>query len=278
MKTIVTHIAPDVDAVTSVWLILRFLPGWGKAGVGFVPAGKTLNNDIVDSDDEILHVDTGMGKLDHHQTAEDTCAARRTMEYIAAQTQNFPDEAMEKLVDIVNDIDHFREVYYPNPLADFYDLGFVGILDGMRLLYSNDNQKIVDFSLIALDGIYKTFQNKVWALQEIKEKGVEFKTKWGKGLAIETINDETVRIAQKQGFVLAVRKDPKKGFVRIKALPESKADFSSCYNILKKKDSEATWFLHVGHKMLLNGSVKNPESRATSLTLREIIDVLKKSS
>ncbi len=281
MKTIVTHISPDVDAVSSVWLLKRFLPGWGNAQVAFAPAGKTLNNEIVDSDPNILHVDTGMGMLDHHQTDEDTCAAKRTMEYITSQNKNlkfkiknFPDEALERLVDVVNNIDHFREVYYPDPTADFYDLGLVGILDGLKLIYSKDDQKIVDFSLPALDGIYKTFQNKIWAEQEIKEKGMEFKTKWGKGLAIETINDESVRLAQKQGYILAVRKDPKKGFVRIKALPESGVDFTSCYNIYKEKDKEATWYLHSGKKMILNGSVKNPDSRPTSLTLKEIIEVL----
>lgn len=281
MKTIVTHIAPDVDAVTSVWLLIRFLPGWGEAQVSFVPAGKTLNNEPVDSDPEIWHVDTGMGRLDHHQTDEDTCAARRTWEYIKKiengklKMENYTDEAMERLIDVVNDIDHFQEVYFPNPTADFYDISLVGILDGLKLLYADNNQKLVDVGLDALDGVYKSFQNKVWAESEIKEKSMEFKTKWGKGLAIETINDETVRLAQKQGYVMAVRKDPKKGFIRIKALPQSQVDFTSCYNILKEKDKNATWYLHAGKKMVLNGSVKNPDSKPTSLTLREIIEVLK---
>jgi hypothetical protein len=64
--------------------------------------------------------------------------------------------------------------------------------------------------------------------------------------------------------------------VRIKALPESKADLTVCYNMCKKKDPQATWFLHASKKMLLNGSIKNPESRPTRLTLREIIEILKK--
>ena len=43
MKIIVTHAAPDLDAVTSVWLIKRFLQGWNEAEVRFVPAGQRLN-------------------------------------------------------------------------------------------------------------------------------------------------------------------------------------------------------------------------------------------
>lgn len=299
-KTIVTHFAPDVDAVVSIWLLKRFLSGWEEAEVCFVPAGKTLNDEIVDSDPNVLHVDTGMGMLDHHQTGEDTCAARRTLKFIVqaqssklppssrlrragkSQKSNgknhkkFPNEALERLIDVVNDIDHFREVYFPNPTADFYDFSLVSMLDGLKLLFPDDHSKLVRFGMLALDGIYKNFQNKVWAEKEIKEQGIEFRTKWGKGIGIETINDEVVRLGQKLGFTIVVRKDPKKGYIRIKALPESKTDLTSCYNIYKKKDKEATWYLHAGKKMILNGSMKNPECKPTKLTLREIIEVLKK--
>lgn len=285
MKTIVTHFAPDVDAITSVWLIKRFLPGWKEGELKFVPAGKTLEGSIVDSDPEILHVDTGLGMLDHHQTDENTCAARRTLEFVKEQItknrkqktkrkENFPDEALERLIDVVNDIDHFREVYYPNPAADYYDFGLVAILDGWKLIYPEDNHKITQWGHLLLDGIYKKFQDKIWAEEEIASQGVEFQTSWGKGIGIETINDETVRLAQRIGYVVAARKDPKKDYVRVKALPDSKIDLTVCYNKYRKLDSQATWYLHPSHKMILNGSIKNPESKPTRLTLREIIEVL----
>ncbi|OGG14591.1 hypothetical protein A2773_02275 [Candidatus Gottesmanbacteria bacterium RIFCSPHIGHO2_01_FULL_39_10] len=280
MKTIVTHHMPDLDAISSVWLLKRFMPGWDKAQVAFVPAGSTLGEDVVDSDPSILHVDTGLGQLDHHQTDEDTCAAKRTLEYIVdyelrTKNQKLKDEALERLVEIVNDIDHFRDAYYPNPAADFYDFSLVGQLDGWKLLFPDDNQKLVDLGMVALDGIYKKLQDKVWASREIEEKGVDFTTKWGKALGIETVNDEVVRLGQKMGYVLVVRKDPNKDYARIKALPNSKADLESAYKKLKKLDASATWYLHVSHKMLLNGSMKNPKTKPTKLTLREIIDVLK---
>lgn len=289
MKTIVTHFAPDLDALTSVWLLRKFLPGWKEATVEFVPAGKTLNDEIVDSDPDFLHVDTGLGVLDHHQTDEDTCAAKRTLEYInesqkskvksqnfANKNHKFPDEALERLVDVVNDIDHFREVYYPDPACDFYDFGLVSSLDGLKLLYPDNGEKIISFGMTALDGIYKSFQNKVWAEKEIKINGIEFRIKKEKGIGIETVNDEIIRLSQKLGFILAVRKDPKKGYVRIKAQPKSKIDLELCYNILKEKDPGATWYLHPSHKMILNGSTKNPDCRPTRLSLKEIIDILKK--
>lgn len=82
MKIIVTHISPDLDALSSIWLIKKFLKGWGNAHVEFVSAGSTLNNKNPDEDSNIMHVDTGFGAFDHHQTSEFTCAAKKVFLYI----------------------------------------------------------------------------------------------------------------------------------------------------------------------------------------------------
>ncbi len=56
MKTIVTHLNPDLDAMAAIWLIRRFLPGWSKARVEFVPAGETFEGKPV----AIMSASTGM--------------------------------------------------------------------------------------------------------------------------------------------------------------------------------------------------------------------------
>ena len=272
MKTIVTHIGPDCDAVTSVWLVKEFFPGWKEASYAFVPAGTTLGKLPPDDNPEILHVDTGFGKFDHHQTDADICAS--TLLYEEIKKQRGPDAALERLVTLVNDIDHFREVYFPNPTADFWDFGLVSEIDGWRLLYADNPIKIVDLAMNALDGIYKSFQNKVWAEKELKEKGVEFTSKWGKGMGVETPNDDVVHLAQKMGYMIAVRKDPKKGYLRVKSFPKKEIDLEPLYNELKSQEPDATWFLHASHHMVLNGSSKNPDMRATKKTLKEIIAVI----
>lgn len=240
-------------------------------------AGETWEKRIVDSDENTIHVDTGLGKFDHHDVDEDTCAAEKVLCSIPGinRSNSINNEALERLIDVVNEIDHFREVYFPNPAADFYDLGLVAQLDGWKLLFSNNPQKIVDLSLNCLDGIYKQFQNKVWAEKLLKEEGIEFKTKWGKGIGIETNNDEVIHTGQKKGYVVVVRKDPKKGYVRIKSLPDQKMDLTDLWKKLKSADAEATWFLHINKHMILNGSTKNPKMKPTKLSLREIIEILK---
>ncbi len=274
MKTIVAHIGPDLDAIAAIWLIKTFFPGWEEAMLAFVPAGTTLEDKSPDDNPEIIHVDTGFGKFDHHQNNDDTCAALKVYEEV--KRIHGADSAMERLLAVVNDVDHFREVFFPNPTADFWDLGLVTQIDGWRLIYSDNPIKIVDLGMQALDGIYKTFQNKVWAEKELKEKGVEFITQWGKGIGVETTNDEVVHLAQKMGYAVAVRKDSNKGYLRIKSLPKDEIDLTGVYNTLKSEEPDATWFLHASRHMVLNGSSKNPDMRPTKKTLQQIIDVVKK--
>lgn len=272
MKTIVTHIGPDCDAITSVWLVKTFFPGWEEAMLAFVPAGTTLEKKEPDVNPEIIHVDTGFGKFDHHQSNADTCAA--LLVYEEVKKLHGVDAPLERLLALVNDIDHFREVFYPNPTADFWNFGLEAAIDGWRLIYADNPIKIVDLGMSALDGIYKQFQNKVWAERELKEKGVEFSTKWGKGMGVETTNDDVVHLAQKMGYVIAVRKDPKKGYLRIKCLPKEEIDLEELYNTLKTAEPEATWFLHASNHMVLNGSSKNPDFRPTKKSLQEIIKTI----
>jgi len=75
-----------------------------------------------------------------------------------------------------------------------------------------------------------------------------------------------------------IRKDPRKGYVRIKARPstgnQDDIDLTLAYDKLKKIDTKATWFLHVSKKMLLNGTPKNPAMVPSTLSLQEIIEVI----
>ncbi len=298
MKIIVTHSAPDLDAVTSVWLIRRFLQGWNEAKVNFVPAGSRLKNakpgpEVKDpiekyGENEVIHVDTGLGPLDHHQTQSDkVCGASLAWEYVRKNGQMFEneeesdkiqrrEEAISRMINVVVDEDHFKMVFRPDPLADYQDFSIVSVLDGLKLLKPDSDEFHVAFMLTALDGLLHDFENKIWAEREIESNSTKFETKWGKAIGFETINDDVVKISQLMGYVLAIRKDPRKGYVRIKANPKIDVDLTGTYEQLKKMDPSATWFLHVSKKMLLNGTPKNPKMKPTKLALSVIINVLKK--
>jgi len=301
MKIVVTHMSPDWDAITSVWLIKKYLSGWQEADVQFVPAGQRWHNaklqqENIDQnnpiekigDDEVIHVDTGLGPLDHHQIREsNVCAASRTWDYVLAQFKEAKDhmtsehkEAISRIVKIVVEIDHFGEVFWHDAASDIYEFSLLGVLEGFKYIKLGKDKEAYLFGVECLNAMVSEFENRIWAEREIKDKGIKFETRFGKGIGFETLNDTVLKLSQKMGYILVVRKDPRKGYVRIKTLPDHDGkkgiDLTSAYEQLRKMDPDATWFLHVSKKMLLNGTPKNPKMIPTKLTLREIIKVLER--
>lgn len=294
MKIIVTHMSPDWDAITSVWLIKKYLNGWQDAKVEFVPAGQRKGDAKGDSEvielageDEVVHVDTGLTPLDHHQTQDvNISAASLTWDYVQSQFEKSGNkltpehkEAVSRIVKIVVDTDHFKEVFWKDADADYHEFSLLGLLEGLKLQKQGKDAEYLNFGFDCLDALIHTFENRIWAESEI-EKGVKFETKYGHGMGFETLNDTVLKLAQKKGYVLVVRKDPRKGYVRIKTIPSTEEkkgiDLTLAYEQLKKIDPDATWFLHVSKKMLLNGTPKNPKMRPTKLKLADIIRVLEK--
>lgn len=304
MKIIVTHMSPDWDAISSVWLLKKYMSGWQDATVKFVPAGQRLNNaqpevkseeSVIEhiGEDEVIHVDTGLAPLDHHQTQDrDVSAASLTWNYVqeelrkAAPNQNgagltdLHTEAVSRVVRFVVDTDHFKEVFWSEPAADYHEFTLLGLLDGLKYQKPGQDMFYLEFGIQCLEAMVANFENRIWAEKEINEKGIKFETRFGPGIGFETLNDTVLKLAQKMGFVLVIRKDPRKGYVRIKTLPDQDgkkgADLTLMYEQLKKIDPEATWFLHVSKKMLLNGTPKNPKMIPTSLNLNDIIKVVEK--
>ena len=228
MKTLVTHISPDLDAVASCWLIKKFLPGWNEPEIKFVNSGTTLDEKPPDENPDIIHVDTGLGKFDHHQTNEYTSATKLVYEYllekgIISQKLSVP---LLKLVTFVNETDHFAEVNYPDPSSDKYDFCLHQIVKGVETI--KNGHETMEIVFILLDAILNIFKNKVRAEEDIKQ-GFVFKSKWGKSLVMESKNEEALKLALKTGYTLVARKDPEKGHIRIKTLPDKKYDLILLY-------------------------------------------------
>ncbi len=297
MKIIVTHVSPDWDAIGSVWVAKKFLPGWQDAEVRFVPAGdrigKTKGKDVQDpiemiGEDEVIQVDTGMGPLDHHQTSDrQVCGASRTWDFVSSQLeekgQHLTDihrESVDRIMKVITEIDHFREVFWADPAADQYEFSLIGVLEGLKYAKPMQDDFYVKFGIECLDALFHEFESRIWAEREIKEKGIEFETSKGRALGVETMNEQVLKLGQKIGYQLVVKKDPRRGNVAIKTLPETPdnegIDLTSAHDQLSKMDPDATWYLHVSKKMLLNGSSKNPKMKPTKLKLDDIIKVLER--
>lgn len=277
-KIIVTHFNPDLDAVAAVWLIKRFLKGWEEAELKFTPPGKyTFDDQPVDSNPDILYVDTGLGKFDHHHNNDYICAATLIWDFIKEETGK-KDEAIERLLAIVNQVDHARDLTWQEADDDRYELMLHMVLEGFKRVGSEEetSQKIIDFGIKALEGALKILQEKVKAEEELKE-GKEFKTRWGKAMALETRNDGVLFLGEKKGCCLVARLDTKNGHLKIYARWDKKVDLTKAYKEMKKRDPEPFWFLHSSKVILMNGSLSQPDYQPTKLSLDEIIEILKKA-
>ncbi len=276
MKIIVTHLSPDLDAITSTWLIKRFLKGWEEAIIKFVPAGSTLNNQPPDIEKNIIHVDTGLGKFDHHQSNENTCASKKVFQFLKQKKFIKKKEILplERLVELVNVIDHFGEVLFPDPANDRYELMIHQIIENSKTIV-NDDEELIKIHLQNLDFVFQGFKNKIKAEEELK-KGLIFQSKFGLAIALFSSNEESLKLALKNKFMLAIRKDPKRKYLKIKSKPSQQIDLTLVYEKLKSLDPNAYWYLHPSKNIIINGSAKSPMKKPTLLTLNQVIEIIKR--
>jgi len=283
IKLVITHENPDPDAIGAIWLFLKFGgPDFDGAQFYFVAAGNTIGQDTLAAKElhpeEVVHVDTGLGPFDHHQqgnTAYDS-ATMRVYDYLK---ERFPDlkndHALKRMVTFINGTDHFESCYWPEATHDRYMFMFEEILKGLRSGRQFNDRELVEFGMICLDGVYISMRMLNSAEEDVQNLGWEFESKWGRALAIENKNDEVIKLAQKQGFQLVIRKDEEQGHIRIKAVPEKNIDLTSLYEKIMEKDTKGTWYLHPAKTMLLNGTKKSREHSPSPLTLKEIVEIVK---
>lgn len=279
MKTIVTHHSPDLDGIPAIWLLKKFHPDFADARVMFTPAGTNLHDMAPDEDPEIVHVDTGYGKFDHHQSNAYTCGAQLVYEFLVNEKLVAEDdEALKRMIAFLTALDHGKDNDWPDPESDVYDFGLWGILNGWKMLYANLNDEIkyVEWVSHALNAIYRIMQSKVDGEKEFA-KGEDFKTRWGKGRALATYNDGVLDLGIRRGYAVVVRKDPKKEIVRVTGDSRIGVDLTKAYEVCQEKDPMATWFLHASKVLLRNGSTRNPKMVASKLTLKEMIEILKQA-
>jgi hypothetical protein len=278
---IVTHQNPDPDAIGAVWLLKRFdREMYRTAKVAFVPAGERITNEEIESyainQADVVHVDTGGGMFDHHdEMGSESSAAEKVHKYLLKKYPDLKeDEALKKVVAFINDTDHFGSYFWPEPNDDRYVFSLEQILNGFKLGGHGDDGELMALGMDCYDGAYAMMKILVDAKKDIK-MGTEFESVYGKGLALENNNDAVMKVAQKMGYNIVVRKDADLGNIRIKAAPLPELDLTSLYVKISELDREGTWYFHPGKHMLLNGSRKNLGQKPTSLSLEKVVEVIK---
>lgn len=206
---IVTHTNPDFDAITSVWLLVRYGDFEPKPEVNFVNTG---NPDQALLDSALAVVDTGKVfdpanlRFDHHQFpgggANVICAAVQVYEYLISQGKEI--EYLCPLVDLVfagdtgrAEANHSRE------------LGLHAILGAERSMYKDKHgkfmpdQEVLSAGFDLLDLLAYRLKKQAEAHAELEAKTV-YKSADGLVWGIKHGSFGSSMAAQEEGAVLVV--------------------------------------------------------------------------
>ena len=260
--TIVGHLAPDLDCVTAIWIMIRFDHN-DDAELEFVPAGTTWQGRPADVDPRVVHVDTGGGRFDHHQRkSRNLCSAELVRRATAAY-----DLALERMVRQVCLIDH--------ALAPAGEQGFFNInalITGYNLLFPNRPRHVAQAMFPNLDAWYE-HETRQLRLEQAFARRLEFDTRWGLGIAMESEDGGSSKLAYRQGAVLYAYRDGH-GWMGVAAQARSSVDLTPVYQTLQVVDQDADWYLHPSTRLLLCGSAKAPPRVPSRLSLPELVSVL----
>lgn len=274
-KVIVTHINPDLDAIMSVWLLLRMdKEEYEGAEIVFLPAGETYKGEIVDSSSDVVHVDTGLGKFDHHQEgAYGTCASRLVYQDLLSRNKvSRNDRALLAMIDFANEIDTFVDCYYEESSKERFSFSLSEVIPAMHRLQKYDNEAVLLMVLVYLDAVYQRLRDQEEAKEAIAS-GKKFESMWGKSIAIVTSADDANKTAQKMGYNLVIVRDPKKMRTAIKTSPKTSYSLEPLYAKITLIDDPKRWYYHNSGHMLINGTSKK-EAEPTSLTLTQIVELV----
>lgn len=275
-KLIVTHIHPDLDAIMSSWLLVRFDQSrYGDAKFEFVPAPTTYKNLPPDNDPNVVHTDVGAGKFDHHKPGGfATCAAKLVYEeLIAEKLISEDDKSLKELVSIAYEVDTFADCYWPGTDSPRMALMLHEIIPALHRLQAHDNEAVLRMVFVYLDGAYQRLKD--WEKgKEAVQEGEEFESPWGKGIAVKTSADDVSKVAQKMGYAIVIMEDAKHGYLKIKTAPAVTLPLQVLYDKICLHESPERWVYHNSGHMLFSGSDKGQLRERTQLHLNDLLEMI----
>ncbi len=268
-KVLVTHINPHLDDICAYWLFKKFHPDFHNANLEFISASREAA--LEEESEDRVFLGTGGGQFDEHKGDLDDSATSLVWKYLKKENFTPKDEAEEKaLAELVewvrlDDLGKLKNL----PHAEFYVPGFIRVYGQNQ---QQDSLENTDLGVKILNRIYQVLISKQKSKKDWENR-LEFSTKWGQGVAIESENVSRSFCDSQKGDIFLMY-DPKYKSVQFYT-PKENIDLEPIYNKVKELDPEASWFLHQSHKMVICGSGSAPASNPTKLAFNQLMDVLK---
>lgn len=271
MKILITHTKPHLDDIAGIWLYQRYVPGWSKVEIKFIPTtsygGVPYGGKPVDSDPNVIHIGVCRGRYDEHKGDVGKCASLLVFEDLVRRKLLPKDKvelaALRKIVDYVLEGDLGKRIGKGDWLHAFDTV----------LLWVPDSDVRAKTGFIMLDALLSLSKDTVILDRDWKKKKI-FRTTWGRGVGLISAVRGTVR-AYNENFVLIAQVDPKKGYRSVRAHADSKVDLTDVFLKLKKIEPNAEWYLHHSKKLLICGDDVAPKSKLSKLSLDELIELVR---
>jgi hypothetical protein len=258
---IVGHLSPDVDCLCAIWILRRW-HDLAHATLCFVPSGQTLDGKPADGDPRIIHVDTGLGRFDHHSSADHSLSATELVRRAVAAN----DAVLKRIAQAVTRLDHALAEGGTAP-------NICNLIEGFNALHPEAPELVAAAMFANFDAWYASEAKQV-RLEQAFAQRIEFDTPWGFGIAMESDDGGSSRLAYSAGAILYAYRDGK-GNMGIAARSRTQVDLTQVLRDLKRIDREADWFLHPSKRMLLCGTPKSPPRVPSKLSLEELVGVLR---
>ena len=279
-KILVTHIYPHLDEICAFWLFKRFGGSDYKNAVyRFMPISedrrKTFGGQPVDSDSDIIHVGIAGGRFDEHvrDGGKRISSASLVWDFLKTK-KHYPKDklvrrAIEMMVDYVAGEDNGET--HVSPRSSFR---LQSILYGAWLNKINHIQEVTRFGMKMIDHIFaRLIQDAQFEIDW--KKRIEFKTRWGKAVAVVTETSDTDGLIYSKGYCLALTLDPKHNYRMYRASPISKVNLVETYKHLSVIDPKPYWYIHQSKKLVICGGALAPKVALSKLTLKEMISAIR---
>lgn len=260
---LVSHYRPHIDDICGMWLLARFWQPRAEPTFRFVSSSERGP-----VDDTELWIGVGRGKFDEHKGdigESATSLVYRFLEQIKSAVSPAQKVALEGLVRWVRDEDVGLHDAVENRA-----FSIAAILRSHFDLHGNDSRELVCFGFSLLDDIFAAMVNSE-TVGEDWQRRVEFESLWGRAVAVESAAYGVDDFAYQQGFSLLVLLNPVRGFRAYRAAARSDVDLTATYEVLRRVDGKADWYLHHSRKLLICGSDVAPDSYLSKLTLQELM-------
>lgn len=267
IKVLTTHINPHLDDIAAIWLFKKFHPEFEEAEVEFISQSQSNQVEDTESGDRV-YIGVGRGKFDEHKGDLEDCATSLVWKFLKSK-HRLSDEilvnALDRLVEWIRMVDLGKA---PEEYSAFSVPAFIRP-SGLTI---EPSLKAVDLGLEILDRILEVLKKEEQSAKDWQDR-VEFKTKFGKSIAVKS---RTVNRAfcKNMGGDLFLMYDPKYSGVQF-FTPVDEIDLKPIYKKIKKLKPDEDWYLHQSHHMVICGSGSAPDAKQTGLSFEQLIEIAK---